>query len=156
MDVILFDQNLIISQTHTVKCLMHVANQMCVCVFFFIRFSATEITIKSHHVVLFWYRVWPNYLNNSLPFKFGSIFNICFSNAIIPSIGELYKLFRIDTGISLEFFFSSSTLERIFLSFSILFLSIYHTFTLRITVQFFSFLYFTISIFSSFSFQSAN
>lgn len=83
---------------------MHVANQMCVCVFFFIRFYATEITIKSHHVVLFWYRV-TELSQQFFAFKFGSIFNICFSNAIIPSISELYKLFRIDTGISLEFFF---------------------------------------------------
>lgn len=82
-------------------------------------------------------------------FQFGSIFNICFSNAIIPSIGELYKLFRIDTrNITGIFFYSSlSSVIFFFVLFSFLFLSIYHTFTLRITVQFF------VSLFHNFYFQ---
>lgn len=116
--------------------------------FFWIRFYANEITIKSHHVVLFWYRV-TELSQQFFAFQFGSIFNICFSNAIIPSIGELYKLFRIDTRNITGIFFYSSLSSVIFFSvlFSFLFLSIYHTFTLRITVQFF------VSLFHNFYFQ---
>lgn len=84
-------------------------------VFFCIRFYATEITIKSHHVVLFWYRV-TELSQQFFAFQFGSIFNICFSNAIISSIGELYKLFRIDTRNITGIFFLLHSLAYFFRS----------------------------------------